>query len=46
MTGKLKLLCKKIKSRLADGEVLEDIIASYSYLTEQDIEIINREVTS
>lgn len=40
MTGKLKLLTKKIESRITDGEVLEDILASYDYLTQADITIL------
>lgn len=40
MTLALKLLCRVVKRRLAAGETLEDVLADYPRLTEEDRETV------
>ena len=39
----LKIILRAVKIRMAAGEELEDILASYTKLTEEEIEEIKKE---
>lgn len=43
---RLQLMVKAVRIRLKNGEELEDILAGYSKLTEEDKEAIRKQVTN
>jgi len=44
MTAALNLLCRVVRRRLRQGEVLEDVLADYPRLTEKEREKIAEEL--
>ncbi len=43
---RLQLMVKAVRIRLKNGEELEDILAGYSKLTEEDKKAIRKQVTN
>ena len=44
MSIKLRVMCRAVKIRMANGEDLESILATYPKLTDEEKQIIRKEV--
>lgn len=44
MTSTLKILIRVVKRRVANGEILQDVLNDYPKLTIEEVEIVNSEI--